>query len=229
MASPSISITIILSEIILIETLIIIGVSTYLIIKTKKKNERLKQLFNDFKANKDNRVKSISDEATKPDNVNEEEFNELIHSIANSECDLYKNIINVYSKNDLDGIEPLSGEFKKIYLPIFASIHKDNIDINANIETSSNIDVDTAIDELLSDDGDINDFEDDNTEPNDPHLDLSNTADSELVDDSDLVVDNEGIAEIPSELLDKTPELSEDENQKKSSTVNNEQEENKTQ
>ncbi|MCF6338078.1 MAG: hypothetical protein L3J84_09015 [Gammaproteobacteria bacterium] len=210
MPSQELITTLILGEIILIETVFIIALSVYFVLKRKKKSLKLKNLLESFLDDEKNRLSSLSLIFERPEFIDDEKYNTVLKNIINEENMLYKYLINAFYHNDIKSLDSLSLEIQNITRPcadlIFSEENKTSE--NSMEDNDPVINVDDAIDELLSDDEEIkSDIE------HDPEFDLSEPTEmvtdppeEELIETS---VENDEIAEIPSDLLNDTLPTSE--------------------
>ncbi len=214
MPSSELSTTLILSEIILIETVFIIALSVYFFLKKKKKSLKLKNLLESFLDDEENRLSNLSLAIKKPELISDEKYNTTLKNILNEENLLYKYLINAFYHTNIKPLDSLSTEIQKITKPC-AELLPENETLDAHeTDNESTINMDDAMDELLSDDEKIEvDAE------GDPEFDLSDptetateTPTEELIETS---IENDEIAEIPSDLLNNTPSISENENSPK--------------
>lgn len=221
MSSQELSTTIILIEIIILETILIIGVSVYFFLKAKKKSSKLDELLKLFLNNENNRLSAHSSNLKKASSISDEKYNTALQNIISAENSFYKYLVNIFYHNDLNLLNTFTTEMQAITKPC-ADLIPDEISPSGKDEESKpSIDVDNAIDELLSDDETDAETEtgievEAKTEPdpetsNDPALDLSESTDSSSPADGDE------IAEIPNEFLDATPDFSEDDIEPESS------------
>ncbi len=218
MPSSELSTTLILAEIILIETVLIISVSVYFFLKLKKKSLKIKNLFELFLDDEKNRLSNLSLVFKKPEFVDDEKYNEIIKNIINEENLLYKYIINAFYHNDVKLLDSLSTEIQKITIPCAGLLPGNESD---KVDNEPAINVDTAIDELLSDEEEELDVNGDG----DPEFDLSEPTEKvsenpieELIETN---VENDEIAEIPSDLLNNTSSINEAETSPENSTEKN--------
>jgi len=225
MSSPELSITLILGEIILIETVIIIAASVYLFLRMKKKSLKLKTSLESFLDDEKNRLSSLSEVLEKPEFVDDEKYNTALQTIVSEENMLYKLLVKAFHHNDLTLLDSFTTEIQKITRPCAELLVRDKTPDTDEIDSEPVIDVDDAIDELLSDD--------ENTEidiENDPAFDLSEptetaveTPTEELVE---TTIENNEIAEIPSDLLNNISSSTGDETEPDNSSPKNEPDEN---
>lgn len=218
MPSSELSTTLILAEIILIETVLIISVSVYFFLKLKKKSLKIKNLFELFLDDEKNRLSNLSLVFKKPEFVDDEKYNEIIKNIINEENLLYKYIINAFYHNDVKLLDSLSTEIQKITIPCAGLLPGNESD---KVDNEPAINVGTAIDELLSDEEEELDVNGDG----DPEFDLSEPTEKvsenpieELIETN---VENDEIAEIPSDLLNNTSSINEAETSPENSTEKN--------
>lgn len=222
MPSSELSTTLILAEIILIETVLIISVSVYFFLKLKKKSLKIKNLFELFLDDEKNRLSNLSLVFKKPEFVDDEKYNEIIKNIINEENLLYKYIINAFYHNDVKLLDSLSTEIQKITIPCAGLLPGNESD---KVDNEPAINVDTAIDELLSDEEEELDVNGDGDGDGDPEFDLSEPTEKvsenpieELIETN---VENDEIAEIPSDLLNNTSSINEAETSPENSTEKN--------
>jgi len=201
MPSPELSTTIILSEIIIIETVIIISFLIYFFLKNKKKSLKLDSLLKSFQDDENNRLTTLASTFKKTDSIDEEQYNIALKEIISKENAFYQYLTVAFYHNDLKHLDSLSSEIQEITksCTIFISENKKEV-TDKDIKKSPEIDVDTVIDELLSDDNDIEE-----KIKNDPAFDLSeSTETADEIQTEELIegnVENNEIAEIPSDLL----------------------------
>lgn len=196
MSNASVTTIIILSEIILIETVLIIGWIAYMLFKEKKKASNLDKLLKSFMSGTDNRKSQLAEAYKKPESITDDEYKIILQGITDSELHLFKYFIAAaYSKNT-NALDALSTETQKVAMSPTAFFSEKDSPNNQPDDSTPDVDVDNAIDELLSDDENI-EFDEDK----DPALDLSGpeTQSNESIDETALPDDE--IAEIPSELL----------------------------
>jgi len=221
MPNPELSTTLILGEIILLETVLIIVVSVYFFLKSKKKSLKLKMLLESFLDDEKSRLSHLSMTFKKPEFIDEEKYNTVLNNIINEENLFYKYLINAFYKNDIKSLDPLSTEIQKIVSP-FAELLYENEKPESN-ETINDpvVNIDDAIDELLSDDED--------TEINvehDPAFDLSDPTETATeIPTEELIktnIENDEIAEIPNDLLKNTSSTTKNESGSVNITEKNE-------
>lgn len=212
MPEQGLSITLILSEIILIETIFIIAISVYFFLKSKKKSKKLKVFLESFLDDEKNRLSVLSETLKKPDFLDDEKYNTALQAIINEENLFYKHLVNIFYINNVKQMESLAAEIQKITRPCANLLAKsERLDIDEIDDIPEiDMDMDDAFDEILSDD--------DNTETdidNDPAFDLSEPAEitTELPTEEPVKTTTEKseIAEIPSNLLDNVSSTSTDE------------------
>ncbi len=209
MPSPELSTTLILGEIILIETVLIIALSVYFFLKLKNKSLKLKTFLESFLDDEKNRLSILSSTLKKPEFIDDEKYNTALQNIISEENLFYKYLINAFYKNDVKLLDSLSTEIQKITRPCADLLPGDEKPDTDEINNEPEIDVDDAIDELLSDNvGTETSIE------NDPEFDLSESTETvaetpaeELVETS---IENSEIAEIPNDLLNNIPSTDED-------------------
>jgi len=198
MASVEMSTVIILSEIIILETVFIVGGIIYIYLKRKKINTKLRTLFKSFQDDEKNRTNVLSKLFTRPNHLKEEDYSNNLQKIITSEMIFYKYLISsIYSNNTkiFDSFNEELQNLTQAYTDLIPSPENSNSD-SIDPELEPDINVDDAIDELLADDETVHETN------NDPALDLSE--DTETTDDSSTSQDE--IAEIPSELLNTETE-----------------------
>ncbi len=212
MPSPGLSTTLILGEIILIETVLIIAVSVYFILKLKKKSLKLKNLLESFLDDEKNRLSNLSLSLKKPEFIDDEKYNATLKNIISEENLLYKYLINVFYHNDIKSLDSLSTEIQKITKPCEELLPGSDPPETDELDSDPVINVDDAIDELLSDD--------EKTEVDierDPEFDLSEptktVAENPIEELIETSIENDEIAEIPSDLLNNIPPTNENENE----------------
>jgi len=192
MASPGLSSTIILSEIILLETSLIIGGGIYLFLKAREKSKKLTDSLKLFTDNESRRLAALTNTLQKPAHLNDEKYNETLKNIITNENSLFMSMVNITYQKDLDLVDKVEEEITLITKPCAHLLSGDQQPAEEADEEEIVIDVDDAIDDLLAD-------EDNNDKDKDPALDLSGESPPST---NGEVVDDDGIAEIPSELLD---------------------------
>jgi len=212
MPSQELLITLILGEIVLIETTLIIALSVFFFLKRKKKSLKLKNLFESFLDDEKNRLSSLALTLKKPEFIDDEKYNTTLKNIINEENLLYKYLVNAFYHNDIKSLDALSVEIQKITRPCKELLLPEDEKKPENSEKDNDPDINMgdAIDELLSDDEEIKaDIE------HDPEFDLSESAEiatetstEELIETS---IENNEIAEIPSDLLKDALPVSENE------------------
>jgi hypothetical protein len=191
MASPGLSTTIILSEIILLETVLIIGAGIYVFLKAKKKSKKLTDALKSFTGKESDRLNTLTNILPKPDHLNDEKYSETIKAVITNENNIFNAMANIIYQNDLGLIDKFAEELSAITKPCANLLPGDPQPTGEAAAEEVVIDVDNAIDDLLSDD-------DGNDPEKDPALDLSEASEPP----TDETADDDGIAEIPSELLD---------------------------
>ncbi len=224
MASPGLSTTLILGEIILIETLLIISVSVYFVMKLKKKSAKLKALLESFLDDESNRLSILSENLKKPEFIDDEKYNTVLKNILNEENLLYKNLVNAFYQNDIKSLGSLSTEIQKITGPCAELLMPVNeVAETKEIDNEQVINADDVMDELLSDDEEIEADVDIDVE-HDPEFDLSEPAETinepppeEPIKTS---IENDEIAEIPSDLLNNIPSTNENESRSEDDSEN---------
>lgn len=222
MASPGLSTTLILGEIILIETLLIISVSVYFVIKIKKKSAKLKVLLETFLDDESNRLSILSLNLKKPEFIDDEKYNTVLKNIINEENLLYKHLVKAFYQNDIKSLDSLSTEIQKITGPCAdLLIPVNEVTETKEIDNEQVINADDVMDELLSDDEEI---EADIDVEHDPEFDLSESAETinepppeEPIKTS---IENDEIAEIPSDLLNNIPSTNENESSSEDDSEN---------
>jgi hypothetical protein len=178
MASIDPTAVIILSEIILIETLIILGVAAYLIFHKKKTSHKLKALLDDRNNDEADRKSSLKKTFYKFPHLEANDIDTIVENIVNNEKQFFQYSINAFSQNSLSRLDDLYAEICTLVAP-YAEFTQKATSQSRTEEKPIITDADTIIDELLEDT--------DDNEEGDPALDLSNSA--------------EEMAEIPDELL----------------------------
>ncbi|MCF6260729.1 MAG: hypothetical protein L3J98_11320 [Gammaproteobacteria bacterium] len=224
MASPGLSTTLILGEIILIETLLIISVSVYFVMKLKKKSAKLKNLLESFLDDESNRLSILSENLKKPEFIDDEKYNTVLKNIINEENLLYKHLVNAFYNNDIKSLGSLSTEIQKITGPCAdLLIPVNEVTKTKEIDNEQVINADDVMDELLSDDEEIEADIDVDVE-HDPEFDLSESAETinepppeEPIKTS---IENDEIAEIPSDLLNNIPSTNENESSSEDDSEN---------
>ena len=222
MASPGLSTTLILGEIILIETLLIISISVYFVMKLKKKSAKLKVLLESFLDDESNRLSILSVNLKKPEFIDDEKYNTVLKNIINEENLLYKHLVNAFYQNDIKSLCSLSTEIQKITEPCAELLMPVNeAPETKEIDNEKIINADDVMDELLSDDEEI---EADIDVEHDPEFDLSEPAETinepppeEPIKTS---IENDEIAEIPSDLLNNIPSTNENESSSEDDSEN---------
>lgn len=203
MPSPDLSTTIILSEIIIIETVAIIGASIYFFLKARNKSNKLNALLDAFINNGSERLSSLNNDFKKIedlDGVDAEKYEQALKNIISGENTFYKYIINIFYGNNINLLESFPNELQKI--------NKSLSDITFEAppppaDTSNDepeINIDDAIDDLLADGSTESEIE------NDPAFDLSSSDELDAEESTETNTEDDEIAEIPSELLNATPE-----------------------
>lgn len=176
MANVDPTAVIILSEIILIETLIIFGAVAFFIFKKNKTAKQLNALLDEHNNSENDRKTSLKETYSNLSNMQKNDIDPIIESIINNEKQFFHYVLNCFSKNNLSDINNLSAEISTFVSPYMQLTQKTSSQTD---EKPIVVDADAAIDELLEDA--------DHNEKHDPALDLSEAAD--------------GMAEIPDELL----------------------------
>jgi len=189
MASTDPTAIIILSEIVFAETVIIIGVAVFFLIKKRKLLKLFKSKIDNFDNNLVDRKSSLKSTYSALPHLDESGLLPIIDGLVKNESQFYKLTLDAFSKNDLTFIDNLDEQLFTLVEPYSQFIPKETLKTDETEEEESIIpDVDSAIDELLSDDTD--------EEEGDPALDLSESIDTDKSDDE--------MAEIPEELLSGT-------------------------
>jgi len=178
MASVDPTAVIILSEIILIETLIIIGVVAYLIFHKKKTSNKLKGLLEEYNNAEIDRKSSLKKTFSSFPHLEANDIDPIVENIANNEKQFFHYTVNAFSQKSLSSLDNLHAEIYTLVAPYAEFTQKAASQPRAE-DKPIIADTDTIIDELLEDTNDI--------EEGDPALDLSKSA--------------EEMAEIPDELL----------------------------
>jgi mRNA-degrading endonuclease HigB of HigAB toxin-antitoxin module len=176
MANVDPTAAIILSEIILIETIIIIGAIALFIFKKNKMAKQLNALLNEHNNTENDRKSSLKETFSKLPNLQKNDTDSIIEIIINNEKRLFQYVLNCFAKNKLSDINNLSAEISTFVTPYTELTQKT---FSQADEKPIVVDADAAIDELLEDA--------DHNEAHDPALDLSEAV--------------EEMAEIPEELL----------------------------
>ena len=174
---------IILSEIIVIESIIIIGIVSLFFIKRKKTLSQLKSVLSDFKKNIEPRKSSLKSTYSHCPAMQSPESDKMLDDLVNQEERFVNAMLEAFSKNDTSIIKNIENEIHQLVAPYANILQIDSTEeANAETEETDVPDIDSAIDDLLADEAD-------NAE-GDPALDLSEEIESD-----------DEIEEIPEELL----------------------------
>lgn len=184
MANVDPTAVIILSEIILIETLIIIGVAAYLIFRKKKTSNKLKVLLDERNNDEIDRKSSLKKTFSKFPHLEANDIDPIIENIIHNEKQFFHYTAYAFSQHSLSSLDNLYAEICTLVTPYAAFTQKTTSQARAE-DKPIIADTDAIIDELLEDT--------DDNEAGDPALDLSNPA--------------EEMAEIPDELLSANSNL----------------------
>lgn len=172
MASTDPTAIIILSEIVLFETISLIGIAVFLFMKKKKAIKLLKDKLEAFNKNIPERESSLKSTYSQIPQIKEENLDPIVSTIYEHESQLYKEIVDAFSKNDLSFMSELDNKIFTLAKSYTQVILENSSAAGGKEEEESTIpDVDTAIDELLS--------EDSEDSAGDPALDLSESIEAE--------------------------------------------------
>ncbi|MBL1275761.1 MAG: hypothetical protein COB30_006715 [Ectothiorhodospiraceae bacterium] len=211
MVSSDPTAVIILSEIVAVETILIIGYVIFFILKKRKAAKFLKDTL-DSHTNKIEGRKSFLKTTYSPiSGINEGTLNTIVDDIVEKENTFIKFILETFHKGDEKALTKLTEDICILVTPYHQLTHQETPE-EPEVEDKSIIpDVDSAIDELLADNDDDDDVIEDtkNQSTGDPALDLSGPTDSESTstgETPDKTNDSSGDAssemdEIPEELL----------------------------
>lgn len=183
MSSTDPTAVIILSEIIALETIIIIAYVAFIFLKKKKTIKHLKEGITSYNEKIPDRKSSLNKKYSNACNLQENDINELVGVIVDNETKFLHAAIDAINGGGPANIHALTEEMYTLVSPYekFSNANtpqpEDSSDADAEIP-----DIDSAIDDLLADEAD--DAE------GDPSLDLSDPSEK-----------NNTIDEIPDELL----------------------------
>jgi len=155
---------IMLSEIIALESIIIIGTLVIFFIKKKKSTNKLKVILSDYEKNTPERRSSLKE--TFSIALTSENADDVIDDLLKHEAVFFKDMLNTINKNDISKMQQLANMIHDLVGPYAKLIPNEN---SGQIDHEKNDpvvpDIDSVIDDLLSDEAD--DAE------GDPALDLS--------------------------------------------------------
>ena len=191
---------IILSEIVAIQSIIIIGFAIAIFIKKKKAIKQLKIMISDYDKNIPARKSSLQSaySNTLPSGNNDRD--KIIDDLIEHETKFFKLILETFNKNDISSIKHIEKEIHELVSP-YTQLTPGKSPESTNPEKDETIvpDIDSTIDDLLADEAD--DAE------GDPLLDLSEEIEYEDENEAEkmaeeLLSDNKN-ADLSPEATDK--------------------------
>lgn len=190
---------IILSEIVIIETIIILGFVIFFLVRKKRIIEKLKTALIDYEKNIPERTSFLKSVYSGSPHIQESDVEKLVNELVENETAFFRSSIGRLNKLDISSISLIEKDICTLVSPYTQLINTDkNVDKYGTEEEPIAPDIDSAIDDLLADEAD--DAE------GDPALDLSATPE----------MDGE-IEEIPEELLSNIGEDADNSSQDSSS------------
>jgi hypothetical protein len=196
MVSTDPTVVIILFELVVFETVTLIGAISYLITKKRRRAKTLASIIGTLKQVKPEREKKLNNTFQAIPYLTEKQSGIAAGTVADSELVLHTFIITAFHDNNTSALENLVNAFEKLTISYETLLpDKDTGDAPQTTreeDTSLTPNVDTAIDELLSND--------DPSTITDPGFDLSENAEFG-VQNKTLDATGSKIAEISDELL----------------------------
>lgn len=183
MASADPTAVIILGEIIVLETIAIIGFVIFFLMRKKKINAQLRKTKSDYLKNVSDRKSSLKStfEGTTYEQIND--IDQVVDNLVEHETDFFHFILGIIGKYDETSIGKVDDNIHTLVSPYALLLKPGDSQVAKSEEESPIIpDIDSAIDDLLAEEAD--------DAAGDPAFDLSEAIEA-----------NDEIAEIPNELL----------------------------